>query len=449
MNPLRHFKGNSSGLSSLSVLDVTGIVDWKPEKKLLQLRMLERIIGLTWSAECQNCLFYRSNRTNSNLKETISWKSEKCYKYKYRTTDLSPIGKLLSNTSFQFECASISTCHLYRTTTELNETVNKCWKETLAGITVQSLFGYVGVLVNLLVIFNILFSKTLRQNVSMFFVCNMAVSDFLLSVYTICITTYLNSVSFTYSNENSYRHCWKMGFLWMLGEAGSVITTFLLTLERYLVIVYSLNPDIRISRKMAAVLILVCWLVAIVLTGYALYYNFYRFTFLCIPVRFDIDIFDALIFTIVIVVFALFFYLLTFVFYAHIYVTVKRAAQNAGVNRESKLAKRVALLVFSNIFFFCVPIIVSAFITVLYQQRILKDLSDVVFEVTAKVLPAIFLSLNSFLNPFLHAFRNDRFTQALKVQFQCLRNIRVLFERQQNFRVYPETRMRNVKVSKP
>jgi hypothetical protein len=190
---------------------------------------------------------------------------------------------------------------------------------------------------------------------------------------------------------------------------------------------------------MAMIMVLICWLVAVFLTGYALYYNFYKFTFVCIPVRFDIFHFHVFIFTVAIVGSALTLFLITFIFYVHIYITVKRTAQNAGVKRESKLAKRIALLVFSNVFFFCFPIVLAGIVWGFAYFRIFPDLSDVAFEMIAKVIPAVCLSLNSFLNPFLHAFRNDRFTQALKERLQYLRHhIRsVLPHGQWNFRVGP------------
>lgn len=438
MNPLHTFTGNLTGLlPSLSLLDATGIVDWKPEKRLFQLRMLQRIIGLSWSAECKNCLFYRTNTTFST--EPMFSESQKCYVFVYRITNVSPIAHVLSNISFQIRCKNTYKCIFSKQFTTLIKTTNNCWKETLIGINFQSVLGVLGVFLNLVVFVNILISKNLRNNISMLFVCNMAVSDFLLSVYTICITAYLNSVSFAYMNNNSDRQCWKMGFLWMLGETASVITAFFLTLERYLVIVYSLQPDIRVTRKMAMIMVLICWLVAVFLTGYALYYNFYKFTFVCIPVRFDIFHFHVFIFTVAIVGSALTLFLITFIFYVHIYITVKRTAQNAGVKRESKLAKRIALLVFSNVFFFCFPIVLAGIVWGFAYFRIFPDLSDVAFEMIAKVIPAVCLSLNSFLNPFLHAFRNDRFTQALKERLQYLRHhIRsVLPHGQWNFRVGP------------
>ncbi|KAK3740032.1 hypothetical protein QZH41_007254 [Actinostola sp. cb2023] len=63
-NPLRTFTGGlSNTFSSLVTLDATGTLHWKPEKKMLQLRMLNNITGLSWSAVCKDCSFYRSNIT--------------------------------------------------------------------------------------------------------------------------------------------------------------------------------------------------------------------------------------------------------------------------------------------------------------------------------------------------------------------------------------------------
>ena len=317
------------------------------------------------------------------------------------------------------------------------------------GINVQSFLGYLGALVNILVISNILASKTLRKNISMLFVCNMALSDFLLSVFTIVITVFLNSVSFSFVNDKANLFCWKIGFLWMLGQGGAVITSFLITLERYLVIVYSLNPDIRITRKMAAMLILVCWTVALIMTSYAWYYDFYKQTFLCIPRRFQFDPkhLHVSVFALVVGAFAIILYLLSFAFYIRIFITVRKAAQNSGVKRESKLAKRIALLVFSNIFFVLPVLLLAAVLLFGLDVKMVQFRTGrVVFELIAKVLSIFCLSLNSFLNPYLHAFRNDRFTQDLKERFRLIRQqVRsALPERfTTGFRVRPEHQTTN------
>jgi len=65
MNPLHNITGNLTGLlPNLSILDVSGIVDWKPKKQILQKRNIQLIIGLTLSKYCNNCLIHRNKTLN-------------------------------------------------------------------------------------------------------------------------------------------------------------------------------------------------------------------------------------------------------------------------------------------------------------------------------------------------------------------------------------------------
>jgi len=122
-------------------------------------------------------------------------------------------------------------------------------------------------------------------------------------------------------------------------------------------------------------------------------------------------------------VFGLTSYFITFIFYIHIYIVARRASQNAGVNRESKLARRIAVLVLSNVFFFFLPAIVFAVVTGFVSHSLEHDCVDTLISVH---FPVAFLCINSFLNPILHAFRNDRFRRALRERIvntgQCIRS---------------------------
>jgi hypothetical protein len=262
-------------------------------------------------------------------------------------------------------------------------------------------------------------SKILRKNVSMLLVCNMALSDCLIGIYTICIVSYLNSHPMEYI-INSRKHCWKIGFVWMLAQPSAVFTSFFLTLERYLVIVYSLRPNVRLSRRMAIVLIMVCWLIPMILAFYALYYNFYISNIFCVPLEFDSYYFHPFYFSVAIVATALTLFLITFIFYIHIYITVRQAAQNAGAKRESKLAKRIAVLVLSNIYFFYLPVICVGITHSIYSSN-LTNISYRTYLLIKNVIPTLNLSINSCLNPLLHAFRNDMFTSVLKGRLSRIR----------------------------
>ena len=280
---------------------------------------------------------------------------------------------------------------------------NRCWDAQLLAVNCQSFLGGLAVLLNLVVFVTIITSKTLRKNVSMLFVCNMAFSDVVLGVYFICIYIYHNSSSFYDLRESSRLICFKFGWLWVVGQAGSVFTSFLLTLERYLVIVYSMDQDVRITRRMAMILISCSWLIAIFLIGFALYYNLYLHSpMLCIPIAFSAK--PHLIihsFTISVGTLTLLCYLITFIFYIHIYITVKRSAQNAGIKRESKLAKNIALLVSTNVFFFVLPVLCVSVMVMIGSQ----DINEAVMELLSTVFLVMCLSLNSCFNPILHALR--------------------------------------------
>jgi len=179
-------------------------------------------------------------------------------------------------------------------------TTHSCWHELLSSISCMSPLAVLTVLLNLVVFTNILSSKALRKTVSMLLVCNLALSDFLIGVYFLCIVIYWNSTPFSDIYASAARNCSKIGYLWMLGQSSTVSTSLLLTVERYLVIVYTMNPDLRISRRMAIILVIFSWFVTFILTGYALYYNLYSASILCVPIRsgYDPNFFNAYVFTI-------------------------------------------------------------------------------------------------------------------------------------------------------
>jgi len=393
---------------------------------MLQLRMLNNITGLSWSAVCKDCYFYRTN---------VTWSPEPiarhyfCLHYHYRVNESSPNVQRLNNTYFQyrcnrnteydrdpdFHCKRWSEQRYYR----LAYVTNSCWREIVISITSISVLTVPTALLNLVVFVTILSSRALRKNVSLLLVCNLAVSDFLIDVYIVCIGIYWNSVPFRYLYDNSERNCLKIGFLWMLGQSSAVNTSLLLTVERYLVIVYTMNPNLRMSRRMAVVLLAISWVVALFFTGFALYYNLYSAAFLCVPITLSTfsENHVVFVFTVVIASLTIIVYLTIFILYIHIYIAAKRSAQTAGIKRESKLAKRVVLMVFTNVFFFILPLVLSSLAAVM-DSRIL---SSAVREQLTHTMPGLSVCLNSLLNPLLYALRSDRFIEVLSGKFSKLR----------------------------
>jgi len=393
---------------------------------MLQLRMLKNITGLSWSAVCKDCSFYRTNVTWSP--EPPFEKTYLCLRIHIVVNEFSQGAQRLNKTYFHyrcksnaeydrdpdFHCKSSSEQSYYRQV----YTTNLCWPTLLIAITCISVVAVLTALLNLVVFVTILSSRALRKNVSMLFVCNLAVSDFLIDVYIVCIGIYWNSAPFSYLHDNSERNCLKIGFLWMLGQSSAVSTSLLLTVERYLVIVYTMNPDLRISRRMAVILLVMVWLVAFFFTGFALYYNLYSQSFLCVPIAIAlIRTNPVFVFTVVVASLTILSYLIIFILYFHIYINAKRTAQTAGFKRESKLAKRVALIVFTNVFLFVLPLVLSSVAAAMGSHV----LSNAARGQLTHTMPGLSVCLNSLLNPLLYAYRTELFMEVLKKKVSRLR----------------------------
>ena len=131
---------------------------------MLQLRMLKNITGLSWSAVCKDCSFYRSN---------ITWSPDppgvvgyRCLQHHYVFNGLSPWQRLLNNTYFHYQCKVFTS--FYKTEypdrickldhSYLNEThhTNSCWRELMISSNTISIVGAIGMVFNFVVFLTIL-----------------------------------------------------------------------------------------------------------------------------------------------------------------------------------------------------------------------------------------------------------------------------------------------------
>ena len=204
---------------------------------------------------------------------------------------------------------------------------------------------------------------------------------------------------------------------WTIHDCDTNHDSVALTLERYLCIVFSMNPDIRMTLGMAFLAIALNWVVAASMVSIALYQDLYRLNFACIPIKVDLLRYPVETrYTIALGSTGIFLYLMTIPLYIHIYVVVKRSNQQAGVQRESPLARRIAILVGTNLVFFFIPIFLLGLwvLVVKTSEEMISLYSRRTIEVW---IPQFCLILNSCLNPLVHAFRNDKFKNALKRNF--------------------------------
>lgn len=336
---------------------------------------------------------------------------------------LAPLARYLNSTSFDLKCIRNAAIQEYnelamqdyyckhngwpwkgyyeRKLYQFVDHSNPCWEKQLIVVVCTGCLGVLTAMSNLVVFMNILSSRVLRENVTMLLVSNLAFSDFLVATYVVCISLYWNTTPYTDVKDNRRNVCYKFGFLWLLGQCNSVTTSLLLTIERYLVLVFTMNPSMRISRRMAVILLSMFCTLALILTSFSLYHNLYQFSMLCVPLGFSRESNNSLayFFTLILVAISAASYLVIFILYSHIYIDLKRTALNAGAKVEAKTAKGIALMVFSNLFFFVLPLIVSG------VALSINVLSDFAVAVLTSSMPGLSVSINSFLNPLLYAYR--------------------------------------------
>ena len=253
-------------------------------------------------------------------------------------------------------------------------------------------------------------------------------------------------VTFSYNSFRSIEQtlqfktmCHSNIFIFTVAQIVSVTTSIFLTVERYLVIVFSMKPNIRMTRKSSLISLCVAWFVAIAYSIDAVFflseneehhndlvYNY----FYCATSGRSVTVTLLLggeqskipmPFSIILGAFYAFFFLCTIPLYIHIYIVVKKSSTQMGVKREGALARKLAVLVFTNLIFSATPLSLTPsasgrdVLALDFFKPALRTKSTFqAFIICLVWLPVLLLCLNSCLNPLIFAFRHSRF----KIQFR-------------------------------
>ncbi len=270
------------------------------------------------------------------------------------------------------------------------------------------------------IVFIILVLSRRHFAVTKFLIINLVFADMCLGLYLFILTCasidssgeYYNSVvSWQYSGG-----CDVVGFLAIFSSELSMLVLTLITIERYLAIVYAVYLQKRLKMNQACILVGASWFIAILLATLPLTgVNNYRDVAICLPFSIS-STFDTAYLGFVLGLNSLLF-MIVLGCYVKIYYEVagpKASDQPPFQNNDKSIAKRIALLVFTD--FACwLPIAIVGIIAAAgYSQSIGMTVEK------SKYLLVIFFPINSVCNPFLYALSTKTFRREFyTVLAQC------------------------------
>lgn len=279
-------------------------------------------------------------------------------------------------------------------------------------LTVVSLMvGSIALVANLVVVVVMLTSDR-RLNVHRFLMSNLAFADFCLGLYiSILVCVSLDTSGEYYNHVRAWEYgagCKIAGFIAVFSTELSVYTLTVITIERFFAIVYAMQVNTRLSLRKAVKVMIVGWIVAFFIAVLPLVgVNSYQNVAICLPFKSDTKGDLAYVGLVLVLNFG------TFLVIAGLYAKMFQVVVGSGPvegapqRNDAKVAKRMALLVFTD--FVCwTPIAFFGLLAAFGAPLI--GVED------SKYLLVFFFPLNSLCNPFLYAF----FTKAFKREFFAL-----------------------------
>ncbi|EDO31868.1 predicted protein [Nematostella vectensis] len=229
------------------------------------------------------------------------------------------------------------------------------------------------------------------------------------------------SVSYEHMTRLQRSHfCYFVGFVSIFGQGISAFSSFIVTIERYLAVVFCLQPDIRLFTPIAHGFIAVIFFLSFVfaILPFTVLKGIYVPDSHCTPVSEPTS--EVIEYMMIPGGLAFILYFLTFPLYVHMYLYVTKSSQAMGIQREGKVARRIALIVFSNMAFFFLPIVLLLLVNLSDLGKLMTDVEKDIFW---KTFSYICFAVNACLNPVLFAFRNEKFRNALRQQLHLTNRV--------------------------
>ena len=116
--------------------------------------------------------------------------------------------------------------------------------------------------------------------------------------------------------------------------------------------------------------------------------------------------------------------LISLLLYLPIFLVARKSGANVGIKRETTIARKIALLVFTNLLFFAIPMILGIFALSIWDVHgiaIEENWEESAFEsyrwylASQQTLPMLCVAINALLNPFFLAIRHPKIKQKIFV----------------------------------
>lgn len=285
----------------------------------------------------------------------------------------------------------------------------RCW-DTIEKINHLTLIeGLCGVFLNLLVLLTTLKSRILKESVPHILVANMALGDLLMSMYIVILTlTRLAMGNEQYVAFYNFVFCKIIGCVFLIGQISSPTISFIMTVERYLAVVYCMKPHVRLTMRTAFCALAAAWFMSISLSvSFMTSASFSEGTeTTCIPLPNKEGVHRLMHVGLA----GILLYVISMGLYAHLYFDFRRTnRKTVQLRRENHVAQKIGLIILTNLMFFVIPLILIAIV-----ESLNDDIPYVHRYIFGKTFGFIFLSFNACLNPVLFSLRNEAFRSELK-----------------------------------
>ena len=435
---------------------MTGNEHWSPSEQLLKLNRLEEVEGVTWTEYCKNCALVKIETQGADANST-PWCYEEFHSPHgwYWHNDIE-YGKPLEFIKLGFwpTCLCDAPCY--------DNQIDLPYSKAILYINekiVYTLYATcsVGFLVNIAVVLVILCNPSLRRDLAVCLVLNITLCDVFVdsacSIYSIyqpdrIHADYVENIGPEDSEKdvedgNIVSETKTMQLRNIIGPiltfamASQVFGSFILTFEKFLKIVYSMRPDLRIPKSASKIYVFISWtccaifaiLPALEVGGMS--YNVFLDS-MPLPSDYsviadheyyyeqapEIRIAAAVQITLVII------QLISLLLYLPIFLVARKSGANVGIKRETTIARKIALLVFTNLLFFTIPMILGIFALAIWDVHgieIEENWEESAFEsyrwylASSQSLPMLCLAINALLNPLILAIRHPKIKQKIDV----------------------------------